>query len=115
MSWLALLKIMLEVIIVGIIGPAGQDDHVDPTLVHLVKGKRDSSDDFMKPPVKKVKVFKQKTQDVPIGHHQTPLVGCKTVVTTRSPLQPSQLNIRQTAVLFPARNHLAVLSEYQKP
>ena len=37
MSWLALLKIMLELILVGIIGPTCPNDHVDPTLVDLMQ------------------------------------------------------------------------------
>ena len=37
MSWLALLKIMLELILVGIIGPTGPNDHVDLTFLDLMQ------------------------------------------------------------------------------
>ena len=65
MSWLALLKIMLELILVGIIGPTGPNDHVDPTLLDLMQGKRKSSDEFVKP-IKKKKLAQQKTQSFAI-------------------------------------------------
>ena len=57
MSWLATLKIMLEVILVGVIGPNAPSDYVDPALLEKMGKKRKSSDDFEAVP-KKIKITK---------------------------------------------------------
>ena len=66
MSWLATLKIFLEVVLVGLIGPGSAETHVDFSLLKSNKMKRTSSDDFEQLPKKsktKKNTDKLKTMD----------------------------------------------------
>lgn len=103
MSWLATLKIMLEVILVGVIGPNAPADYVDLDLLEKMGNKRKSSDDFEAVPKKnkitktipKSKIIKSRTskkhprEELPSWMEPSPSENNKGTPSTPGTPQPS--------------------------
>ena len=95
MSCLATLKMMLEVILFGVIGPNATTDYVDPTLLEKMGNKRKSNADFEDVPkknkitksIRKFKIMKSKISKYSLAGCSQALVRITKV--PQVPLEPT--------------------------